>query len=81
MGVPAGRRAAAGCADPGGGGPNGGPADLFPCDSVWYRDVSQLPFALLIPWEGTFRWRVSSRDAEGLESRPSEEGLICVVEK
>ena len=24
----------------GGGGPNGGPADLFPCDSPWYRDVS-----------------------------------------
>ena len=45
------------------------------------RDVSQLPYTLLIPWEGTFRWRVSSRDAQGLESRPSEEGLICVVEK
>jgi serine/threonine-protein kinase len=24
----------------GGGGPNGGPADLFPCDSPWYKDVS-----------------------------------------
>jgi hypothetical protein len=24
----------------GGGGSSGGPADLFPCDSVWYRDVS-----------------------------------------
>lgn len=45
------------------------------------RDVSQLPYTLLIPWEGTFRWRVSSRDAQGLESRPSEEGLICVVER
>ena len=45
------------------------------------RDVSHLPYTLLIPWEGTFRWRVSSRDAQGLESRPSEEGLICVVEK
>jgi len=43
--------------------------------------VRQLPYTLLIPWEGTFRWRVSSRDAQGLESRPSEEGLICVVEK
>jgi serine/threonine-protein kinase len=29
----------------GGGGPTGGPADLFPCDSVWYRDVSALPVA------------------------------------
>jgi hypothetical protein len=45
------------------------------------RDVSVLPYALVIPWEGTYRWRVSSRDAQGLESRPSEEGLICVVEK
>jgi hypothetical protein len=45
------------------------------------RDVSRLPYTLLIPWEGTFRWRVSSRDAQGLESRPSEDGLICVVEK
>lgn len=29
----------------GGGGPTGGPADLFPCDSPWYRDVSALPVA------------------------------------
>jgi serine/threonine-protein kinase len=28
-----------------GGGPNGGPADLFPCDSPWYKDVSKLPVA------------------------------------
>jgi hypothetical protein len=45
------------------------------------RDVSVLPYTLVIPWEGTYRWRVSARDAQGLESRPSEEGLICVVEK
>jgi len=46
------------------------------------RDVSRLPYALHIPWEGTYRWRVSSRDAQGLESLPSsEEGLICVVER
>jgi len=24
----------------GGGGPRGGPADLFPCDSIWYKDVT-----------------------------------------
>ncbi len=29
----------------GGGGPAGGPSDLFPCDSPWYRDVSALPVA------------------------------------
>jgi serine/threonine-protein kinase len=33
---------AAGCGS-GGGGPTGGPADLFPCDSNWYKDVSGLP--------------------------------------
>ena len=27
----------------GGGGPGGGPADMFPCDSPWYKDVSALP--------------------------------------
>lgn len=30
---------ASGCGS-GGGGPQGGPADLFPCDSAWARDVS-----------------------------------------
>lgn len=29
----------------GGGGPTGGSADLFPCDSPWYRDVTTLPVA------------------------------------
>ena len=29
----------------GGGGPNGGPADLFPCDSPWYKDVTASPVA------------------------------------
>jgi serine/threonine-protein kinase len=27
----------------GGGGPTGGPGDMFPCDSPWYKDVSALP--------------------------------------
>jgi serine/threonine-protein kinase len=29
----------------GGGGPTGGPADLFPCDSPWYQDVTSAPVA------------------------------------
>jgi hypothetical protein len=29
----------------GGGGASGGPGDLFPCDSTWRKDVSQLPVA------------------------------------
>src|SRR5438094_417038 len=32
---------ASGCGSSG-GGPTGGPADLFPCDSPWYKDVSSL---------------------------------------
>lgn len=50
-------------------------------DVLIARDVLRPPYLLSIPWEGTYRWRVSSRDAQGLEGRPSEEGLLCVVEK
>jgi len=50
-------------------------------DVLIARDVGPPPYALVIPWEGTYRWRVSSRDAQGLEGRPSEAGYICVVEK
>lgn len=45
------------------------------------RDVPRPPYALVIPWPGTYRWRVSSREPDGLEGRPSEAGLICVVEE
>ena len=31
-----------------------------------------------VPWEGAFRWRVSARDARGLEGLPSADGLIAV---
>jgi hypothetical protein len=33
-----------------------------------------------IPWPGTYRWRVYSRDARGLESLPSADALVCAVE-
>jgi hypothetical protein len=42
------------------------------------RDVGAPPAPLAIPWGGSFRWRVSSRDDRGLEGVPSGEGLICV---
>ena len=42
------------------------------------RDVAGPPLALAIPWPGAFRWRVSRRDARGLEGLPSAEGLIAV---
>jgi hypothetical protein len=42
------------------------------------RDVTAPPLRLEVPWEGAFRWRVSSRDARGIEGPPSGEGLIAV---
>jgi hypothetical protein len=42
------------------------------------RDVLAPPARVEIPWDGAFRWRVSSRDSRGLEGPPSAEGLIAV---
>jgi hypothetical protein len=50
-------------------------------DVLLERDVGGGPEQMMIPWLGTYRWRVAARDALGLESLPSVEGLICVVEK
>jgi hypothetical protein len=43
------------------------------------REAAGPPLRLELPWLGTYRWRVSVRDARGVESRPSVEGLICSV--
>jgi hypothetical protein len=48
---------------------------------LFARDVTAPPFRMEIPWLGTYRWRVSTRDARGLESLPSADGFICSVEK
>ncbi len=45
------------------------------------RDTGVPPVRLDIPWLGTYRWRVSSRDARGVESAPSPTGLVCLVER
>ena len=45
------------------------------------RDVTAPPLYLELPWLGTYRWRVAARDARGVESRPSEPGLICSVDR
>lgn len=45
------------------------------------RDVTTPYLRVQIPWLGTYRWRVSARDAQGLEGVPSAEGHLCVVEK
>jgi hypothetical protein len=43
-------------------------------------DIDGREFDLRLSWVGTFRWRVSGRTG-AVESQPSGEGLICVVEK
>jgi len=45
------------------------------------RETNAPPLRVEVPWLGTYRWRVSARDARGIESRPSTEGLICSIEK
>jgi hypothetical protein len=42
------------------------------------REAAKAPLRIEVPWEGAFRWRVSARDARGLEGPPSDEGLIAV---
>ena len=44
------------------------------------RDVGALSAELAMRWPGTFRWRVTALAANGLESLPSREGLITLVE-
>jgi hypothetical protein len=45
------------------------------------RDVTASPARIEVPWEGAFRWRVSARNARGLEGLASEDGLIAVDAK
>ena len=45
------------------------------------REQPERQLSLVIPWLGTFRWRVYTLDREGLEGRPSAEGLVCVVDR
>jgi len=55
--------------------------ELLPVGSdivLLQRDVARPPARIEVPWEGAFRWRVSARDARGLEGVPSEDGFIAV---
>jgi len=45
------------------------------------RDVAGSPLHVEAPELGTYRWRVTLRDARGLEGPPSPYGAFCVVEK
>jgi hypothetical protein len=58
--------------------------ELLPVGSdvvLLQRDVAAPPVTIEVPWEGAFRWRVSARDARGLEGLPSADGLIAVDSK
>ncbi|HEX9189204.1 MAG TPA: hypothetical protein VGB87_19150 [Vicinamibacteria bacterium] len=55
--------------------------ELLPVGSdsvLLQREVKDPPARIAVPWEGAFRWRVSARDARGLEGMPSADGLIAV---
>jgi hypothetical protein len=55
--------------------------ELLPVGSdvvLLQRDVDAARLRIEVPWQGAFRWRVSSRDERGLEGLPSDEGLIAV---
>jgi hypothetical protein len=45
------------------------------------RDVGAAPVDVELPGAGTYRWRVSTRDDRGLESAPSADGFVCVVDR
>jgi hypothetical protein len=49
-------------------------------EAIVARDAEQGPVRVALQVPGLYRWRVSARDADGGESLPSTEGLICVVE-
>ncbi len=57
--------------------------EVLPIDSdvpVVSLDLSATSYDLRLTWLGTFRWRVAGRSG-AVETVPSGEGLICVVEK
>lgn len=45
------------------------------------KDPVTSPTTLTLTWLGLYRWRVYASDDRGIESLPSGEGLICVVDK
>jgi hypothetical protein len=49
-------------------------------EAIVARDADKGPVRVSLKVPGLYRWRASARDADGGESLPSTEGLICVVE-
>jgi hypothetical protein len=57
--------------------------EILPIDSdvpTISIEVAGLSYEAKLPWLGTYRWRVAGREGV-VESQPSGEGLICVVDK
>ena len=50
-------------------------------DVLLARDVAGVSVPISLSGLGTFRWRVSAVDEDGLEGAPSAPGFVCVVEK
>lgn len=49
-------------------------------ETVFATETGQAPYTLALPWIGTYRWRVTAVDPRGLESAPSIEGTVCVID-
>jgi hypothetical protein len=45
------------------------------------REVGGAPADVDLPNPGTYRWRVYTRDEHGLESLPSADGFVCIVDR
>lgn len=57
--------------------------EVLPIDSdvpVLALRVDATEFDVRLPWLGTYRWRVAGRSG-AVETQPSGEGLICIVDK
>jgi hypothetical protein len=48
---------------------------------VLARDVGGAPVQVDLSDPGTYRWRVATRDGHGLESPPSADGFVCIVDR
>jgi hypothetical protein len=39
------------------------------------------PHPVVLPWLGTYRWRVATLGPDGVEGQLSDGGLLCVVDE
>lgn len=50
-------------------------------DVLTAAEARTSPADVVVPWLGTFQWRVRALDVAGFEGVPSHSGLLCIVEK